>query len=119
MLLDPLGGIDPSILRFEALVGHFSTYSVVAVGLAGDYNHNGTVDAADYVVWRETDGTQAGYDTWRAHFGQAVGGGSGALADSAAVPEPSGILLLLVGIVTMSLVRGVDSRGVVPCEQAI
>ena len=31
MLLDPLGGIDPSILRLEGLVGHFSTYSFVAV----------------------------------------------------------------------------------------
>jgi hypothetical protein len=31
MLLDPMGGIDPSILRLEGLVGHFSTYSFVAV----------------------------------------------------------------------------------------
>ncbi|HBO43652.1 MAG TPA: hypothetical protein DD670_06925 [Planctomycetaceae bacterium] len=30
-MLDPLGGVDPSTLRFEALVGHFSTYGVVAV----------------------------------------------------------------------------------------
>ena len=84
-----------------------------AVGLAGDYNQNGTVDAADYVVWRDTDGTQAGYDTWRANFGAvslAIGAGSGSAADHSAVPEPGGILLILVGIVTMWLVRGVDSR---------
>ena len=31
MLLDPQGGIDPAILRLEGLVGHFSTYSFVAV----------------------------------------------------------------------------------------
>ncbi|MEX2169251.1 MAG: hypothetical protein WD851_08065 [Pirellulales bacterium] len=31
LLLDPLGGTDPSILRLEGLVGHFSTYSFVAV----------------------------------------------------------------------------------------
>lgn len=30
-LLDPLAGADPSVIRFEGLVGHFSTYSVVAV----------------------------------------------------------------------------------------
>ena len=53
MLLDPQGDIDPSILRLEGLVGHFSTYSFVAVGLAGDYNLDGIVDAADYVVWRK------------------------------------------------------------------
>jgi hypothetical protein len=74
---------------------------VVAVGLAGDYNHNGVVDAADYVVWRETDGTQAGYDTWRAHFGAVsagIGAGSGAAADHSAVPEPSAALLIVVGV---------------------
>ena len=37
--------------------------------LPGDYNHNGIVDAADYVVWRKglgTTYTQADYDVWRA-----------------------------------------------------
>ena len=41
-----------------------------APSLPGDFNHDGTVDAADYVVWRKTDGTPAGYNTWRTHFGQ-------------------------------------------------
>jgi hypothetical protein len=36
-----------------------------APSLPGDYDQNGTVDAADYVVWRKVDGTQTGYDTWR------------------------------------------------------
>ena len=98
MLLDPLAGIDPSILRFEALVGHFSTYSVVAVSLAGDYNLDGIVDAADYVVWRKTDGTQEGYDTWRANFGAvslAIGAGSGSLSNTT-VPEPAAAWTLLL-----------------------
>jgi hypothetical protein len=64
--------------------------SVAAVGLTGDYNGDGTVDAADYVVWRKNPanygGDPAGYDTWRAHFGQATGSGS---LSEAAVPEPS------------------------------
>ena len=34
--------------------------------LPGDFNNDGTVDAADYVVWRKTDGTQTGYNAWRA-----------------------------------------------------
>ena len=38
----------------------------------GDYNQDGNIDAADYVVWRKTDGTQTGYDTWRAHFDQGA-----------------------------------------------
>ena len=32
---------------------------------AGDYNMDGNVNAADYVVWRKTDNTPAGYNTWR------------------------------------------------------
>jgi hypothetical protein len=36
----------------------------------GDYNGNGVVDAADYVVWRDTGGSQAAYDLWRANFGK-------------------------------------------------
>ncbi|HEX2473433.1 MAG TPA: hypothetical protein VHK01_01730, partial [Lacipirellulaceae bacterium] len=73
--------------------------------LPGDYNQNGVVDAADYVVWRNTFGERglglaadgngnnkidAGdYDVWRAHFGST--------ADllSTRVPEPSALLLLL------------------------
>ena len=68
------------------------------VSLAGDYNHNGVVDAADYVVWRQglgTTYTQADYDTWRSNFGQtAPGSGSGAIAN-AAVPEPATLELLM------------------------
>ena len=43
------------------------------VALPGDFNHDGLVDAGDYVVWRKTDGTPAGYNVWRSHFGQHAG----------------------------------------------
>ena len=55
-------------------------------GVAGDYNGNGAVDAADYVVWRNggplqndpTTGVQpADYDFWRSRFGATSGAGSG------------------------------------------
>jgi autotransporter-associated beta strand protein len=76
--------------------------------LAGDYNGNGTVDAADYVLWRDALGTntqlqnegpgvtpgmvtQEDYTTWRTNFGRTAGAGA---ALSAAVPEPSTWLLL-------------------------
>ena len=38
----------------------------------GDFNRDGTVDAADYVLWRRTGGSQDDYETWRAHFGQSA-----------------------------------------------
>jgi hypothetical protein len=71
-------------------------------GLSGDYNNNGTVDAADYVLWRDggplqnegdTPGTvnQADYEVWRANFG----GGAAAIGAAASVPEPATIAMLL------------------------
>jgi hypothetical protein len=61
--------------------------------LSGDFNHDGTVDAADYIVWRKTDNSPEGYTTWRAQFGESVGSGLGASA-SATVPEPATFMLL-------------------------
>ena len=78
--------------------------------LPGDYNTDGVVDAADYVVWRKTDGTPEGYDTWRANFGRAAGmgatagwappeGWSSSAADSAAaVPEPAAVVSLIFAL---------------------
>ena len=72
--------------------------------LPGDYNDDGVVDAADYVIWRKNDGTQIGYDTWRANFGQTAGSGSGSAAAApsqthTAVPEPGGAVLAAVAAV--------------------
>jgi hypothetical protein len=64
----------------------------------GDFNHDGIVDAADYVVWRKGMGTiytQADYDRWRAHFDETAPSGASVYALGAsvesrlAVPEPS------------------------------
>jgi hypothetical protein len=66
------------------------------VRLAGDYNQDNIVDAADYVVWRDASGqpgaglaadgngdgliNQADYDVWRANFGQIAGVGAASRA---------------------------------------
>ena len=53
------------------------TSGVVSVTIAGDYNADGAVDAADYVVWRADAGrTQDQFDAWRAYFGQSIGSGA-------------------------------------------
>ena len=74
------------------------------VNPAGDYNRDGSVDAADYVVWRKNDGTQVGFDTWRTHFGQTVGSGSGASAN-ATIPEPATTVLLMCAAASLWLRR--------------
>jgi hypothetical protein len=77
----------------------FELYSVDLVdGIAGDFNGDGVVDAADYTVWRDgLDGTYAAadYGVWKASFGTGAGGGSaGAAPLPAAVPEPRSVLLV-------------------------
>ena len=73
----------------------------------GDFNQNGTVDAADYVVWCRglgTTYTQADYDVWRANFGQTIGsGGTLPSAESLpAIPEPSTALVVFVGSLALA-----------------
>jgi hypothetical protein len=79
------------------------------VPIPGDFNHNGLVDAADYVVWRKGLGTiytQSDYGIWRAHFGQtASGSGATAGLPSRAVPEPAPIALLATALLGVALGR--------------
>ena len=107
--------------RGQNIASTLGVDNILAVGgasLHGDYNNNGTVDAADYVVWRDqlnqnvmipndsTPGsvTQADYSVWRSHFGQQPGLGTIAVP----VPEPSNTLSLLA--VTASCAAGVRRR---------
>lgn len=87
------------------------------VGVPGDYNANGIVDGADYVVWRKNQGLLTGgtpskgdgngdgavdnadYQFWRARFGNTSGAGSG--LNSGAVPEPASVLLIGLGLAAL------------------
>src|SRR4029077_10880406 len=84
--------------------------------LAGDYDVNGKVDAADYSVWRQqfgngvaadsgADGNGSGivdaadYTIWRDHFG------AGAAAATSTVPKPSTAISTVIGGLTIKSVE--------------
>jgi hypothetical protein len=79
-------------------------WSAVAA-IPGDFNHDGAVDAADYVVWRRGFGTlfsENHYEVWRAHFGKSVAiiaTPSSIERLSAAVPEPANFALGVAGLI--------------------
>jgi hypothetical protein len=117
-VLQPAG--MPAGLLFEVVYQPTLVQLVAVEFLAGDYNQNGVVDAADYTNWRDTLGAevveysgadgngnglidQADYDVWKTNFGDTFG--AGALAVSATVPEPSTTLLLLAGVAAMAATR--------------
>ncbi len=87
---------------------------LTVTGVAGDYNGNGVVDAADYSVWRDRAGQamtlsgenpnaatpglvdQEDYDFWKLNFGQTSLEGMGAASvSSPSIPEPTAATLLL------------------------
>jgi hypothetical protein len=99
-------------------------FRVVAELPPGDFNQDGTVDAADYVVWRKTDGTQTGYDAWRANFGTSLLAGSGSagypLGASAqslpAVPEPATLVTACIAAIGIGIAaRRRTRQGGLPC----
>jgi hypothetical protein len=88
---------------FEYLV----TIPNASAAVIGDFNRDGVVDAADYVVLRKGMGStyfQTHYDLWRAYFGRtAAGAAAGARSPiQFAVPEPSALALALLVLATAS-----------------
>ena len=79
---------------------------------SGDFNGDGSVDAVDYVVWRNNLGSsvdlfadgdgsgmvdQGDYLIWKSQFGSTAGGGA-ELHAAHAVPEPSSLFVLGIAL---------------------
>ena len=118
-------------LRFSDWEGGTSngggfTYTRAVGPLPGDYNANGTVDAADFTVWRDilgatvatpgagADGNGDGrieagdYQFWKQRFGVVAGG---AAEVAGAVPEPESLLLFaLMAVILPAIPRGCAPR---------
>ena len=83
--------------------------AIAPAGTAGDYNNNGSADAADYVTWRDSTGTtnalpndplggtigQGQYGNWRARFGEIAPAAGQSVG---AVPESHTVGLLLAAV---------------------
>lgn len=105
----------PAANLFSLMVGSSSVIlRAIAAGVPGDYNQNGTVDAADYTVWRDLLGSETSlpnddtagvgaddYARWKTHFGESAA--SGALSN-VVVPEPA--TLNLFAAAPMAIVAG-------------
>ncbi len=101
-----IGGTDVVLIGFSS--------EQIQTGVAGDYNGNGVVDMADYVLWRNGGPLQneinsigtvdaSDYTAWRSRFGATSGAGSA--LGSSQVPEPRWLSLALIGLVGVVLER--------------
>jgi hypothetical protein len=103
-----IDGIDLSF-HFEDFAELEISEIATSAGLPGDYNLDGTVNAADYVVWRDRVGMTSlpnrdpaasgiigtdDFHFWKAQFGQTFPPAATAGLPAATVPEPAMCLLL-------------------------
>jgi len=109
--LGTLGGEGSFLVNYNAVTNRVILSDFMAsLGLPGDYNGDGSINAADYTVWRDaltaaesvllndpTPGTvdESDFFYWRAHFGESFGGGAAAGTTKATVPEPTAFLRAL------------------------
>ena len=129
-IVSAAGGVDgkfsdvflPNLVDASWQLRYGANEVLLQVAMAGDFNFNGRVDAADYTLWRNSLGQTGGglaadadgnrtidandYSLWKTHFGESLGSGVGNVSNllttgDAAVPEPSGVLLSLVGLIAM------------------
>jgi hypothetical protein len=91
----------------------------LVVGIPGDYTDDGTVNAADYTLWRTAVGTadqaaagngsgwvDAGdFAVWKNHYGETESGAGAGVGDFGNVPEPASMLLGLIVAAWLTAVR--------------
>lgn len=116
MVIDPEMGSVYSLVNTPFSFAYFDFGAVEASGLTGDYNGDGTVNLADYTVWRDNLGSDASvfaegsrdldstgvisnadYQAWKANYGQTMSG-LATNVGTANVPEPATCIVLVVGL---------------------
>jgi hypothetical protein len=93
---NPSGGNRYLTISLEGGTGDLfqlpTSLPFVMIPEPGDFNQDGTVNAADYVTWRKMG--FGAYSDWRENFGQSsFGSGEGASA-----PEPRAVALACIAV---------------------
>jgi hypothetical protein len=102
------------IIRANTSIEHLQE-NLFFVPIAGDFNGDGAVDAADFVVWRKYEGTNNVWADgdgngsvgpedlalWRANYGLGTATASGGAPIS--IPEPATIWLLFAALLARSI----------------
>jgi hypothetical protein len=143
----PTAGQTFDILNAASLVGAFSSIELptipgltwntsqlasgilsVVPGLLGDYNEDGTVNAADYTVYRNRlagiggttlpndDTVGVGPDDylrWKNNYGNSSGAAAGLLSQAQTVPEPNSCVLSLAFLVAAAFQPRSRARNVI------
>ncbi len=112
------GGTAAPVITLDTTTGPSPFITIQAPTVPGDYNNDGVVDAADFTVFRDNEGSsltlngenpaattpgvvdQEDYDFWAANYGMTAADAFPlpSLSGATSVPEPSSILLLAMAI---------------------
>jgi hypothetical protein len=105
---------------WDRLPSYWTSLGNAVATINADYNNNGVVDAADYVVWRDTlgqmgtslaaDGNVDGqidardFEVWRSQFGHsAINNTEGTITLPRAIPEPGSVVLIITAITAAAI----------------